>query len=77
MNKPHSKHSHLYAIVRFDPYLSGENSASVVKVFSSKELAELEASRLREVNGGKQSSYAVQVTRFVDSRIEPSRLQEQ
>jgi hypothetical protein len=48
-----------------------------VKVFQSKELAEQEASRLREVNKGKQSTYAVQVTRFVDSWVESSRLQEQ
>ena len=67
MDKPHSKHLHLYAIVRFDPYLSGENGATVVKVFPSRELAEQEASRLREVNKGKKSTYAVQVARFADS----------
>jgi hypothetical protein len=77
MGKPHSKYLHLYAIVRFDPYLSGGNGATVVKVFPSKELAEQEASRLREANRGKQSTYAVQVTRFVESRVESSRLQEQ
>jgi hypothetical protein len=58
MDKPHSKYRHLYAIVRFDPYLSGENGATVVKVFPAKELAEQEASRLREVNKEKQSTYA-------------------
>jgi hypothetical protein len=66
MDKPNSKYLHLYAIVRFDSYLSGENGATVVKVFQSKELAEQEASRLREVNKGKQSTYAVQIARFVE-----------
>jgi hypothetical protein len=61
MDKAHSRHLHLYAIVRFDPDLSGENGATVVKVFASKELAEQEASRLREVNKGKQSTYAVRL----------------
>jgi hypothetical protein len=67
MDKPHAKYLHLYAIVRFDPYQSGENGATVVKVFPSKELAEEEASRLREVNKGKQSTYVVQIARFVES----------
>jgi glutathione peroxidase-family protein len=67
MDKPHSKYLHLYAIVRFDPYLSGANGATVVKVFPSKQLAEQEASRPREVNKGKQSTYAVQIARFVES----------
>ncbi len=65
MDKPNSKYLHLYVIVRFDPYLSGEDGATVVKVFSSKEIAEQEASRLRDVNKGKQSTYAVQIARFV------------
>jgi len=67
MDKPHSKYPHVYAIVRFDSYLSGENGATVVKVFPSKEMAENEASRLREVDQGKQSTYAVQITRFIES----------
>ena len=67
MDKPHSKYVHLYAIVRFDPYLSGENGATVVKMFPSEKLAEQEASMLREVNKGKKSTYTVQTTRFVES----------
>jgi len=67
MDKPHSKYLHRYAIVRFDPHLSGENGATVVKVFRSKELAEQEASRLTEVNRGKQCTYVVQIARFVES----------
>ncbi len=67
MDKPHSKYLYLYVIVRFDPYLSRENGATVVKIFPSKELAEYEAARLREVNKGEQSTYAVQTARFVES----------
>ena len=66
MDKSHSKFLHLYAIVRFDPHLSGENGATVIKVFSSKELAEQGASRLREANKGKPSTYVVQIARFVE-----------
>jgi hypothetical protein len=67
MDKPHCKYLHRYAIVRFDPHLSGENGATVVKVFPSKELAEQEASGLTEVNRGKQCTYAVQIARFAES----------
>ena len=64
MDKPHSKYLHLS---RFDPHLSGENEATVVKVFPSKELAEQESSGLTEVNRGKPCTYAVQIARFVES----------
>jgi hypothetical protein len=66
MDKPHSKYSHVYAIVRFDSQVSLEDSATVVKVLSSRVLAEQEASRLREVNKGKHCIYSVQVTRFIE-----------
>jgi hypothetical protein len=68
MDKSHSKYPHVYAIVRFDFPVSEnnpENTAIVVKVLSSRVLAEEEASRLREVNKGKHCAYVVQVTRFV------------
>ena len=68
MDKPHSKYPHVYAILRFDFPVSKtdpENTATVVKVFSSKVLAEQEASRLREVNRAKRCVYVVQGTRFV------------
>jgi hypothetical protein len=67
MDKPHSKYLHRDAIVRFDPHLRGENGTTVVKFFPSNELAEQEASRLSEVNRGKQCTYAVQIARFVES----------
>jgi len=66
--KPHSKHVHVYAILRFDLDVcpsNVEHCATVVKVFSSREAAEQEASRLREINEGKDSTYIVQTTRFI------------
>ena len=66
--KPHSKYPHVYAIVRFDhDAISIEHKATVVKVLSSRDLAEEEAARLREVNQGKECTYVVQATRFVET----------
>jgi hypothetical protein len=65
-DKSHSKYLHVYAIVRFDLSMSGENAATVVKVIPSREFAEIEASRLNEVNKGKGCIYKVQTTRFVE-----------
>ena len=68
--KSPSTHAHVYAIVRFDFYASASNiehSATVVKVFASQDTAEKEASRLREVNEGKDCTYVVQITRFVET----------
>ena len=70
MDKPHSKYPHVYAIVRFDLPVSESNPedrAIVVKVLSSRVLAEQEASRLKEVNKGKRCLYVVQITRFVEA----------
>jgi len=67
MDKPHSKYPHVYAIVRLDSQMSLENSATVVKVLPSRDLAEQEASRLREINKGKHCIYTVQSTRFVEA----------
>jgi hypothetical protein len=68
MDTPHSRYPHVYAIVRFDSYISTlEDSATVVKVLPSQVLAEQEASRLREINKGKQCTYRVQTTRFVEA----------
>lgn len=66
-DKPHANYPHVYAIVRFDSYVSGENAATVVKVIPSRDLAEREAARLNELKKGKQSFYTVQLTRFVES----------
>jgi hypothetical protein len=65
-DKPHAKYPHVYAIVRFDQYSKLlEHCATVVKVLPSRELAEQEAARLREVNKGKECTYVVQITRFI------------
>ena len=68
--KPHSKFAHLYALVRLDvPVDSTEptNSFSVVKVYSSKLLAEKEARRLRQLNVDKGCTYHVYTTRYVSA----------
>lgn len=66
-DSPHSKYPHVYAVLRFDLYMSGENSATVVKVIPSQAPAEEEAARLNNVNKGKQCIYTVQTTRFVEN----------
>lgn len=65
---PNSKYTHLYAIVRVDLPLNQDhptNSIQVVKVFSSKESADQEASRLNKVNEGKRCRYDVYISRFI------------
>lgn len=66
-DKPHQKYPHVYAIVRFDLYVSRSSvdSATVVKVLPSRDQAEQEAARLRDVNKGKECIYDVQTTRFI------------
>jgi hypothetical protein len=65
-DKPHLKYPHVYAIVRFDLDMTGENAATVVKVIASRELAEKEAARLNEANKGKRCFYRVQTTKLVE-----------
>jgi hypothetical protein len=68
--EPHSKYPHVYVIVRFDSYISTlEEAAIVVKVLPSRELAEKEAERLRQVNKGKDCTYVVQTTRLVGASL--------
>lgn len=64
---PNKKHSHVYAIVRFDLCQHGEYAATVVKILTAKESAEKEAARLNGINEGKGCVYRVQTTRLVDS----------
>jgi hypothetical protein len=66
--RPNSKFIHLYAIVRFDLPIDPElpmNSVAVVKVFSSQDAANQEASRLNQVNESKNCKYEVCLTRFI------------
>jgi eukaryotic-like serine/threonine-protein kinase len=69
IDSPHSKYPHVYAIVRVDTtplkFSSPEHCCTVVKVLSTSDSAEAEATRLREVNKGKKCLYFVQVTRMV------------
>jgi predicted Ser/Thr protein kinase len=71
-DKPNAKYPHVYAIVRFDRSTepsNPENCATVVKVLPSRDLAELEAQALREVNKEKDCTYVVQTTRFVGASV--------
>jgi hypothetical protein len=69
-DSPHAKYPHVYAIVRFNQYSKLlEHSATVVKVLPSRDAAEQEASRLREVNKGKECTYVVQITRFISDSL--------
>ena len=68
-DKPHSKYTHVYAILRFDFEMSPENRATVAKILPTREEAELEAARLRAINEGKKCTYAVQTTRLVGAKI--------
>ena len=66
---PHSRFLHVYAIVRFDFPLDTSyptNTATVVKVFVSKQAADQEASRLNQLNADKHCHYEVFTTRLVD-----------
>jgi hypothetical protein len=65
---PHSKLVHVYALVRFDFPIDGQNperSMTVVKVLGMKDQAEQEVSRLNRLNADKDCRYEVQITRFV------------
>jgi hypothetical protein len=67
-DQPLSRFLHLYAIVRFDFPLHSQNPTNnipVVKVFSSQEAADQEASRLNHINADKSCKYEVQITRFI------------
>jgi hypothetical protein len=67
-DQPHAKYPHVYAIVRFDQYVSLvnlEHCATVVKVLPTRDLAEQETERLRRLNKGKGCTYVVQTTRFI------------
>jgi hypothetical protein len=68
MDSPHSRFPHVFAIVRFDLPIDAQNvfhAVNVVKVFATAELAETEATRLRQVNDETKCVYRVQTTRLV------------
>ncbi len=67
-DKPHSRHDHVYALVRIelpvDP-LAPENSLAVVKVLWSQELAQQEATRLNHINKDKGCIYVCYTSRLI------------
>ena len=68
VDTPHTKFLHLFAVVRCEFPVNSEypaNSVSVVKVFSSQEAADQEASRPNHVNENKSCRYDIYVTRFI------------
>jgi len=68
MDKPHSHYEHVFAVVRFDDYLSGiEDAITITKVLRKKEDARREAERLNRLNASKGSRYFWKLTR-IDSR---------
>jgi hypothetical protein len=65
---PHSKFQHVYAIVRFDFPINPDNpgnSIAVIKVLSSKALAEQGISRLSQVNSTKKCRYEMHTTHWI------------
>ncbi len=59
-DRPHPKYQHVYPIVRIDLPLDERNAidnVTVVKVLTSQEGAEIEASRLNRINADKSCTY--------------------
>ena len=55
---------HVFAIVRFDRFLSLENAFTVKEIVRTQEEAESEVKRLNEVNADKDCTYFWQTTRL-------------
>jgi hypothetical protein len=67
-NKPHSQFRHVYPVVRIDLPLdqeTPESSIAVVKVFTSQEAAQLESTRLNELNKDKACKYISCISRLM------------
>jgi hypothetical protein len=67
MATPHSRYTHLFALLRYDEPVDRENwqsAVSVVKVFARREAAKAELQRLTSLNAPPKCTYAVQVTRL-------------
>jgi hypothetical protein len=66
---PHSKHPHVYPIVRIDTPIDQTDptkTITVVKVLTSQSDAEAEVSRLSQVNAEKSCRYFYCTSRLVD-----------
>jgi hypothetical protein len=66
---PHSKHPHVYPIVRIDTPIDQTDptkAITVVKVLTSQSDAEAEVSRLSQVNADKSCRYFYCTSRLID-----------
>ena len=64
---PHSRHPHVYAVVRWDPGPGQpEDHLSITKVFRSQVKAADEVRRLTAINLDKGCRYFVMQTRMVE-----------
>lgn len=65
---PHSRYPHVFALIRIDLLQAAdEQRFTVTKVFDNEQRAQDEVDRLNAINGGKPSTYFLQLTRFVAS----------
>jgi len=74
INQPHSKHAHVFAIIRVDKYSLPSNPQdfnsdfiTVTKVVRTQEEAEREVERLNGLNAAKDCTYLWQLTRLVEA----------
>jgi hypothetical protein len=68
METPHSRYTHLFALLRYDEPVDRENwqsAVSVIKVFTRRGAAEAELQRLTSLNAASKCIYAVQTTRLM------------
>lgn len=67
IDKPHARFEHVYVVLRVDPLPSVkvmEDGVSAVSVYTSKDAAAAEASRLNELKSDSPSYYVVLTSRL-------------
>ena len=72
-DQPHSQFRHVYAIVRIDTPFDQTyptNTVAVVKVLMSQAAAEIEVSRLNQINANKGCVYFYCTSRLIESSAE-------
>jgi len=68
-DRPHSKHPHVYPIVRIDTPIGQsdpKNRITVVKVLTSQRAADAEVSRLNQINANKSCTYFWCTSRLIE-----------
>jgi hypothetical protein len=68
-DQPHAKYQHVYPIVRIDLPIDDRNltnRVTVVKVLTSQQGAEIEASRLNQINADKSCTYFYCTSRLIE-----------